>query len=778
MTEVNTTKFYQFLSKYQQNGETWADVADSNYGNDDGTVIKAEFRKFINAEWNGEENGEMTNDLINSFWKKIDTNTSASKISGTKLKNLNALDKKELANLDKQLEIYVEFDKFVANNVKVPSVLTSTGSQWKSAVTNELSSILEAFIAGGANGDLNAILTAVYQTIANECTAQYSAVEYQETLKDDILKEYPEYKVADDKTLDTLIKNYIQTVGTDITPEQIKEDIVAIMDAYLATAGLGDGSAYAIEDLGYDESKLNDIQIAVIAQTIKNDLKEEAKKYEGFENEFNTAVQQFVEDKIKKGGDFETLKGSAAEFANSKFKKQLDNTVTINTTYKDVTEDSDFYKRLVEEFGETLAKKIAQNDRYIQAYKDIINDVATKVNAGEMTIEEVADYIIEQISANLDKFFTNGLGDMSIEELNETYDKLVKAADEQKDDELSLQQHRDAAIKYCDAISKKSDELKEAIKEAFGTSDYKSAINNMYPGEIQEVMTELKAKALKIVAKIDGTKVTGCTWNSTNFGNNTIVETGGSTNLNINASITLANGTKVAPDSYEPTIISGMGNGAEVQVANNGVLTLKASNTAGNVTVEVYAIKNGERVGEPITITFKVQENPASVIGRVTDWGGAKSEHLETIGINQGQQVTSSNFADLYNGDAKICLHYEEKGGQPVMDTFVKGRLINLSNHIVSALATAGLDKSKLKSAASNVVNKYYRQGTVNYTWTSGSGNHGSMMNKAGTKINENADARHTVVKVLDKSGTNSTIFAVSFKDLVDDIIAEYNKLI
>ena len=35
------------------------------------------------------ENGELTNDIINNFWKKIDTNTSASKISGTKLKNLN-----------------------------------------------------------------------------------------------------------------------------------------------------------------------------------------------------------------------------------------------------------------------------------------------------------------------------------------------------------------------------------------------------------------------------------------------------------------------------------------------------------------------------------------------------------------------------------------------------------------------------------------------------------------------------------------------------------------
>lgn len=776
MTEVNTTKFYQFLSKYQKDGETWADVADSNYGNDDGTVIKAEFRKFINAEWNGEENGELSNDLINSFWKKIDTNTSATKISGTKLRNLNALDKNEVANLDKKLEVYVQFDKFVEENVVIPNVLSSTGNQWKSSVVDELSVILESFLAGGANGDLNAILGAVYQTIANEQTALYCAVEYQETLKDGILKDYPEYKVADDKTLDALIKEYIKTVGADVDAKQIREDIISIMDSYLQTADIGDGGAYAIEDLGYDGTKLNDLQVAVITATIKKDLAEEAKKYEGYEEEFNKAVQQFIDEKIKKGGTFEELKGAATEFANSKYKEQLDNTVTINTTYRDVTEDSDFYAKLVEEFGETLAKKIAQNDRYIQAYKEIVNDVAAKVNAGEMTMDEVADYIIKQISANLEKFFANGLGDMTIEELNSTYDKLAAAADEQKDDETSLQQHRDAAIKYCDALAKKGNDYKALITEVFGTSDYKTTINNLLPGEIQELMDELTTKALDKSIEIEGAKATGCIWNSSVKTQNTTVA-GSSMNLNIAASIKMANGNTTAPDSYQANIISGIGNGASVTVLNNGVMTIKAPNIACNMTIEVYAIKDGEKVGEPLTIKVKVEETASNIINRVTDWGGAKSGDLKTIGVNQGQQVTSSSFSNLYNSDALVQLEFNENSADwNDCQSVIKTRLTNLGNHVISALTTAGLDKSTLSRAMNTVVNKYMNS-HVSYKWSSGSGGEGSMQNKVNTKFKENADARHSIVEVYDRSGVNSHIFAISFKDFVDDIIAEYNKL-
>lgn len=677
MSEVNATKFYQFLSKYQADGG-WDKVADGDYGNEDGTVIKSEFRKFMNAEWNGEENGELTNDLINSFWKKIDTNTSASKIAGTKLKNLNALDKNETANLEKRLEVYVQFDEFLANKMTIPSALTSTGSQWKSDVTDELSAILEKFIADGCKGDLNTLLTEAYPSIANKCTAQYCAVEYQETLKSGILAEYPEYKVADDRTMQDLILAYTATIDAETDPETIKDEIISIMDAYLATAGLGEDSAYPLEDLGFDASKLNDIQIAVITQTIKNDLADETKNYEGYETEFNEAVKQFIEAKIKEGGTFEELKGAATEFANSKFKQQLDNTVTINTTYRDVKEDSDFYNRLVEEFGETLAKKIAQNDRYIQAYKDIINDIAAKVNAGEMTMDEVADYVIEQISANLEKFFANGLGDMSLEELNATYDKLAASADAQTDDEASLTQHREAAIKYCDALAKKSDKLKEAVIEAFGDSNYKSAINNMLPGEIQEIMEELKAKALEIGDpaswKIDS-------W-TTSVPDSVNINPGNTASYSISASI------KSGDNAISADRITYKTNNSIATIAN-GVLTIKTPANDATYTIEIYAYVDGQKVGEPKVVTVTCKSKNAEDM---------KNEgNILVDGQYMKDLISKHNHTTLLTGWKKWS---EFKAA-------AKTTISNMITQLTADLISAGYNAAKVNYAAQTTLNYY-----------------------------------------------------------------------
>lgn len=776
MSEVNTTKFYQFLSKYQADGG-WDKVADGEYGNEDGTVIKSEFRKFLNGEWNGEENGELTNDLINSFWKKIDTNTSASKIAGTKVRNLNGLDKNEIANLEKRLEVYVQFDEFLANNITIPSALTSTGSQWKSDVTNELSAILEKFIAGGYKGDLNTLLTEAYPSIANKCTAQYCAVEYQETLKNGILADYPDYKVADDSTMQNLILAYIETIDAETDADAIKEEIMSIMDAYLATAGLGEDSAYPLEDLGFDASKLNDIQIAVITQTIKNDLADDAKNYEGYETEFNEAVKQFIEAKIKEGGSFEDLKGAATEFANSKFKQQLDNTVTINTTYRDVKEDSDFYNRLVEEFGETLAKKIAQNDRYIQAYKDIINDIAAKVNAGEMTMDEVADYVIEQISANLEKFFANGLGDMSLEELNATYDKLAASADAQTDDEVSLTQHREAAIKYCDALAKKSDKLKEAVIEAFGDSNYKSAINNMLPGEIQEIMEELKAKALEIG---DITKMTEAEKNAlfSNINDSYKLSMGEIKSFNIANSAT-CEGFQITSDrlSYKA---SGC-----VTVDNSGKVTIntsKAGTYSGEVTVYIDGIKIASKV---ITIEISNQVSASAIVNNVKEWAGTYPEGVTVMykanGNNAGDSLTSSTFKDLYNNDNIICLgafrdndkYNWGRDGEEV----IKARLTSLGSYVVDTLATANsaLDKDILTRAMNNVVNKYAINPTGDYYQHKDSGD--TAANFYNYMTDNKNKVKNGLVQSKDNDGDDSNVYGIYFKEFVDAIITEYNRL-
>ena len=770
------SRVYQFLAQFNKNGRTWVDEADTS---GDGYVIKSEFRAFMeDFEWDGETTQEAKNDLINTFWKSIDTNKKTSKIKGTNLRNNNALDNNEIAAMDYKIKGYETLNNYLAS-LKAPNIIRDSAT-WKQKINESLFNKVEEYIASNRPiEELAPYLEQLGLSVQNMTTADLCADQYLNSSEiKNLLKEY-NYTYDKGTELYEIISNYVQNIPAESTPEEIQETVIQIVDAYLATADLKDDSGYPLEELGLNSNYLNDIQICVIKQKIKNDLSDQLSKYEGYEEAFNNALQEFIESQINSNKSFEELKNSASEFANSEFKIRLDQMVTIKETYGNIQKGSDFYNQLVSEFGETLADKIAENARYIDAYKEVVNDVTSKIQSGELSTEEVSDYMLKQIAKNIDKFLTNGLGDLDIEELNATYDRLVEAANAQKDDELSLQQHRDAAIKYCDALVKKGNEFLNLINEIFNTNDYKTTINNLLPSEIQNLMNDLKTKALNKITDIEGSKAINCTWNTSSLKNPNKIDAGTTASLNIGATIKLANGNTTAPDDYAATIINGAGNGAEVTVLKNGILTVKAPNVACSMEIQVYAIKDGQKIGEPITIHIKVEENASTVVNRVTDWGGAKSQHLESIGVNHGQQVTSSDFASLYNGDALIQLEFNEKSrGWDNQGTknLVRTRLTELGNHIVSALTTAGLDKSKLSTATRTVINKYLNN-HVPYKYSSGSGNQGRMREKINEKFKENADARHSLIEVYDTTGTDSHIFAVSFKDLVDDIIAEYNKL-
>ena len=46
MTDVNTTKFYQFLASFNKEGG-WANVADKKYGNEDGLMSAEEWDSLL-----------------------------------------------------------------------------------------------------------------------------------------------------------------------------------------------------------------------------------------------------------------------------------------------------------------------------------------------------------------------------------------------------------------------------------------------------------------------------------------------------------------------------------------------------------------------------------------------------------------------------------------------------------------------------------------------------------------------------------------------------------
>lgn len=679
MTEINTQKFYQFLAGFGKDN-AWASVADENHGDSDGYVIKSEFRSFMNAEWNGNENGELTNDIINKFWKEIDTGRSANKI-GDDYKDLNVLSDKELEDLDKRLSVYSKFDEFFKNNVKVPDVLSTTGPQWTAAVKDKLSEVVEKYIKK-SDGDLEDMLKTALPAIIRECTAQYSAVEYQEELRNGILKEYPDYKVADDNTLQGLIDQYLATINdTEITPDAIYDSITTLIDAYLATAGLGDGEVDDFAGLEVTPpTGLNDLQKAVITQKIKDDLAGDIKDYEGFENAFNNAVQKFIDAKIAEGLEFEDLINAAAEFKSSDFKKELDNIKNIETNYRDVKAGTDFYKKLEEAVGETLAKRIEKNDRYIKEYQEILDDVIAKLNAGELESDKVEDYIIQQISAKLEKFVGN-MSEMSISELNDMYDKLATSAESNEDADEALKLHREAAIKWCDAISKKGATLKAKIAEIFESkgysSDYKNAINDMLPGDIQEIMAELKDAVLKIGA-VEELEVIDSTWD--NMPGTVILK-----------SVKDIKGYQITPIFRNQTIDTSRityksSNTNIATIDENGFVTFKSANVKGNYSVKLSIIVDGKVIKTKDVIVKCEAEIDLTKEDAVYN-GNPISEILK----NHGSTINLGNFQSNWD-----TLRREAKAA-----------VATSINSLKDILIQAGYDANKVEMAAQTTINYY-----------------------------------------------------------------------
>ena len=767
--DANIGKFYQFLAKYEAKGVNWVDVADGDYGNDDGTVIKSEFRKFLTGEWNGNENGELTNDLINTFWKQIDTNTSASKISGTKLKNLNALDSTEVDNLDRKLDAFVELQRYI-DGIQIPKGLGKTGSQWRAEIVDQLTQFVNNL---GSVSDVETAIADKYKQIANKATAEYAAVEYQETLKKGALKDYPEYKVADDSTLQSIIANYVASVDIEASAEAIIEDIQSIINSYLATAELSEDDSVDLDEYGYDYGELNDLQKAVIAQTIKNHLKDKANDYKGFETEFNNAVQKFIDRLIEEGEgtDFTDLKAKAGEFATSQEKKNLDNVVTVKRKYSDIKADTSdaFFNTVKLKFGDTLANQIAKNDRYLDVYQEVINDVITRVGNGEFLTESgeldeaaVEAYLLEKIGENLEKFFTNGLGDLTLAELANTYNRLAEAAEAVQDTETAETQHKTAAIMYCDALVKRGNRLAEAVYEVFG-NDYKSTIEGMLPGDIQDAMADLKAKATEIG---DIKSFTLGEWAGANDFDLRVGEkkTLFVTNTVMNDSVPV--------DSNRITYQANTAGGTATIDPITGLLTVQAGQTSGRMTIKVSVLVDGVQVGDTKTITVTVKPAEQSVgTDTVDNTDTSKSDNNGWI------EGTTNGDKNLEEAKASAKAKVEEYINALAKELIAKGydkTIVNKAKDALISYYSAYIDAVIDVGSRDEAVTK-----TISYTNTNG-----QTVNKEISYYQITRDRANRLdsdnwklgygINLLENSMSNSSYTVIVNKEMLNDLFTQF----
>ena len=685
MSNDVSSKVYLFLAKQGD----WATAADKN---GDGTVIKSEFRQYMenNYEWNGED-ASAKSDLINQFWKEIDTKQSGK--LNKKLNNKGALDKNEINTMNNKIQMYEILNNFTSNSIEVPSVVQDR-TNWKKSVAESLANKVDAYIkANKSADDLEAYLQEISPEIERKATADYCANQYLNTEMKDIVKEYG-YSYADDSTLQGMIDNYISQLSANSgeipSDEEINETVINIINEYLSTAGLKDSDGFDLSQYGYtanDKSPLNDLQKSIIKSNLQKNLQDISKEsdYETYKSLYDDAINQFIESKLADGkfADFATLQNyGMTEFENSDNYKSVKKAVSV----KAYIDSADFKSAISSAVSSAFADRISNvMTGEVPAYDTLISDIMTKAQNGEfdnadgsLNTEKMQKYIIKQVKSNIAEFYRNGLGDMSLDDLSTMYDALVEAAREKND----AAKVKEAAISYCQAVSKKSTTLAQAVKDVFGAG-YAATINQMLSGEIDSKMTELKAKVNEIG---DASSCTLAGW-TTSVGDSINILPGATVTYGLVANI-LNNNGMVSSDR-----ITYATNNSNATV-KDGILTITAPSGSSEYTIEVYAMVDGEKIGDAKKIKVSCQQKDAKNMSTEHNVL-VNGEYLDDLISNHNKTLKISGF------------HRNGGNSLNVSKSAAKESIKNVITKLVTDLTAAGYNTAKLQLAATSTINFY-----------------------------------------------------------------------
>ena len=678
----DVSKVYQFLSTIGD----WKTKADKN---GDGTIIKSEFRSFMedNYEWDGETTDAGKNDLINSFWKAIDTNQGG-KVSGTRYKNKNALDKNEINTMENRIAIYDKLNEYVSE-IDAPSEV-SDRTAWKKSVSESLANTTETLIQKGVTADnLADELDKILENVKNKTTADYCANEYLNTAMKDIVKEYG-YAYADDTTLNGIIDNYIHNLPEDSDSASIRQAVEEIIDAYMATAGFNSDDSSVLATYSYDPQNtgaMNDLQKSVVKTKLAQAL-EELKNDADYKNNsalYDDAINEYINSVLDSAtyAQFEEVKAyGVEEFKASDAGKALEKTVQV----KNLFGSDEMKAAITSKLSEAFASKISGLMKgEITAYDEIKAQAIEKAKNGDFDVDgtldqqKAIDWAVEQFTQRLTEFYPNGLSDMPLSDLGTMYDKLVDSA-KANDDVAALKK---AAVSYCSSVAKKSTLLSQAVKEVFGNS-YTTEIDKLTSGDIETKMAELKAKVDEI-----GDPAT-CVLKSltTTASENLSLQPGTSSTYSISANITSESGAAISPDriSYVPN--------SNYATVENGILTIKTPSSDATFEVKIYATVDGKKVGEPKTIKVTCKQK---------DYSNLSAE--KNVLVN-GEYI--SDVISKHTQTMKIS-EFHRNGGNSLNDSksAAKESIKNFITTLVTDLTNAGYNATKLQYAATTLINYY-----------------------------------------------------------------------
>lgn len=492
------TDIFLFLTQHR-NWQTEAASIDCN----DGIITQNEFGQYITQNWDAGTMGCATpeNDLIRKFWNKFDTNTEGFYAGSSTIKNKFALDENEIKNMEKELELYEEFDSYI-RNINPPQVLQSTKTQWLRSVKEDLYKCLESY--HGEVDKLADYLNQFRKGIENSNTAIYCAVEVLSSVQNDLPEGYSPF---DDATLLGILESYCSGILDNTSADTIMYDIKGIIREYLKTANISNNVGGNPNINLNNPNQWNDLQKSIIINKMKEEFFKDG--YEEAPELHDKYIGLFLDYLESSNLTFSMVNKTTdmlwGIFENSAPGKKLIAIREVLNAAKNIqwnSEDNSIYQKLIEKLGPEVADIIRMNDTQTTIYQDALDELISKIDSGEITdlgSSNIVNLVVNIIVENLSAFQDNLIQKVPFNNFYAITDEMYKNINFDCGDINKLRQQ---AIQYCDMLVEKGGKIGIAVIEVFGTTDYEKAINELDGANLKTKMEKLKQKIDDLKSKI------------------------------------------------------------------------------------------------------------------------------------------------------------------------------------------------------------------------------------------------------------------------------------
>lgn len=452
---ISARHIFLFLSDQTR----WQNEADLN-GN--GEITKGEMREYLSSsdfeDFCGVKINDVSAKVFNEFWSAVDANVGNEK-----------LDEKELVRIMLQMEAIKEVNNFIdKKNSDIPTELKGYSELWNDELANVFNTKIMEYVKSigfdkttlddAMKAEIHSFLEEAYPEAKKQAAVQCYIQKYTDDNANNAeikaLKEYG-YLLTDDKDLQRIIQQWINK-NQDIDFNNINESIKQLIEGYLKTANIGNGSVDVLEgNSAYKPSRLNELQTAK--------LKLDAK------NAFGASLKNVASSFSFKGanGNINLTDGKYEDIYKKYIDKFLDDFCTSGYKKVSTTNFSSLFDAAVNEikkngmnlfktsqFAKDFETEVVFADNYRYMGKDFSDKVIATGISGDATTAG-SDF------ANLQDWLSDDCGKVDFPEYYNAYNKILNAL---LDSYNTDYRNSDGSINY----GKISNELLNIIKTKFG----------------------------------------------------------------------------------------------------------------------------------------------------------------------------------------------------------------------------------------------------------------------------------------------------------------------